>query len=111
MQNMVHNIFSIEATVKEERPTLGTCPKCKQGQIVEGKKAFGCTNYKNGCDFTIWKEIAHKTITAKQVADLIAKGKTSLLKGFKSKAGKDFEAYLVLKNYKVDFEFKNNKKK
>jgi len=45
------------------------------------------------------------------VADLIAKGKTSILKGFKSKAGKDFEAYLVLKNYKVDFEFKNNKKK
>ena len=111
VQNMVHNIFSIEATVKVERPTLGTCPKCKQGQIVEGKKAFGCTNYKNGCDFTIWKEVAHKTITAKQVADLIAKGKTSLLKGFKSKAGKDFEAYLVLKNYKVDFEFKNNKKK
>ena len=111
VQNMVHNIFSIKATVKVERPTLGTCPKCKQGQIVEGKKAFGCTNYKNGCDFTIWKEVAHKTITAKQVADLIAKGKTSLLKGFKSKAGKDFEAYLVLKNCKVDFEFKNNKKK
>ena len=111
VQNMVHNIFSIEATVKVERPTLGTCPKCKQGQIVEGKKAFGCTNYKNGCDFTIWKEVAHKTITTKQVADLIAKGKTSILKGFKSKAGKDFEAYLVLKNYKVDFEFKNNKKK
>lgn len=61
--------------------------------------------------FTIWKEVAHKTITTKQVADLIAKGKTSILKGFKSKAGKDFEAYLVLKNYKVDFEFKNNKKK
>ena len=111
VQNMVHDIFSIEATVKVERPTLGTCPKCKQGQIVEGKKAFGCTNYKSGCDFTIWKEVAHKTITAKQVTDLITKGKTSLLKGFKSKAGKDFEAYLVLKNCKVDFEFKNNKKK
>lgn len=110
VKNMVQNIFNIETTVKVEREILGTCPKCKQGQIVEGKKAFGCTNYKNGCDFTIWKEVAHKNITAKQVADLINKGKTSLLKGFKSKAGKDFDAYLVLKNCKVDFEFKNNKK-
>jgi len=27
------------------------CPKCKKGTIIKGKTAYGCTNYKNGCDF------------------------------------------------------------
>ncbi len=27
------------------------CPKCKKGTILKGKTAYGCSNYKNGCDF------------------------------------------------------------
>jgi len=111
VQNMVHNIFSIEATVKVERPTLGTCPSCKKGQIVEYPQSYGCTEFKNGCKFGIWKEIAKKKITHKNVEDLITKGRTSLIKGFKGKSGNDFEAYLVLdSNLKTAFEFNNNKK-
>jgi DNA topoisomerase-3 len=33
---------------------LGACPRCG-GQIVEGKKGFGCSNWRNGCKFVIWK--------------------------------------------------------
>ncbi len=28
-----------------------TCPKCKQGVIIKGRTAYGCSNYKSGCDF------------------------------------------------------------
>ena len=84
---------------------------CKKGQIIEYDKSYGCTEYKNGCKYSIWKEIAHKKLTAKNVEDLLQKGKTGLIKGFKGKTGNDFEAYLVLdKQGKVNFEFKNNKK-
>ena len=30
-----------------------TCPKCKSGKILKGKTAFGCSNYKSGCDFRV----------------------------------------------------------
>ncbi|WP_178988473.1 type IA DNA topoisomerase [Winogradskyella schleiferi] len=30
-----------------------TCPKCKTGKILKGKSAFGCSNYKSGCDFRV----------------------------------------------------------
>ncbi|MEZ4803201.1 MAG: DNA topoisomerase 3 [Gelidibacter sp.] len=28
-----------------------TCPKCKKGKIVKGNTAYGCSDYKSGCDF------------------------------------------------------------
>ncbi len=27
------------------------CPKCKKGTVLKGKSAYGCSHYKNGCDF------------------------------------------------------------
>jgi DNA topoisomerase-3 len=27
------------------------CPKCKNGFLLKGKKAYGCSNYNKGCDF------------------------------------------------------------
>jgi DNA topoisomerase-3 len=39
-------------TVKKVNITAGAaCPKCKTGQILKGKTAFGCSNYKTGCDY------------------------------------------------------------
>lgn len=29
------------------------CPKCGKGTIIKGNAAYGCSNYKNGCDFKI----------------------------------------------------------
>ena len=62
-----------------------TCPKCQQGQIIEGQRGFGCNRYREGCDFVVWKEMAGKKLTEKQIHTLIAKGKTGVIKGFKSK--------------------------
>ena len=28
---------------------------CEDGQILENKKAFFCTSWREGCKFTIWK--------------------------------------------------------
>lgn len=59
------------------------CPKCKSHKLIKGKTAVGCTDFKN-CGFKIQFEIFGKKLTEKQIQDLILKGKTSKLKGFKS---------------------------
>lgn len=84
--------------------SLGACPLCT-APVVEGQKSFSCSRWKEGCKFTIWKAIAEKSITASTARVLLRDGKTSLLKGFKSKAGKPFEARLKLADGKVEFEF------
>jgi len=52
----------------------------------------------------------NKKITEKHVKDLCTKGKTSVIKGMKSKAGKTFDASLILKDGSITFEFAKSKK-
>ncbi|MRJ11581.1 type IA DNA topoisomerase [Ornithobacterium rhinotracheale] len=110
VSNIVNDIFSLQnktiTNTKQTKKALGTCPKCKKGNIIEGKKGYGCSEWKQGCDFVIWKQIAGKKITENNVKDLIEKGITPKIKGFKSKAGKPFEAKLTLnEEYKTEFNF------
>ena len=86
---------------------LGTCPLCQEGSVRETPKAYGCSRWREGCSFTIWKRIAGKTITSTQARQLLARKKTRKLKGFKSKkTGKKFDAALALdESLKVRFVF------
>ena len=61
-----------------------TCPKCKEGSILKGKSAYGCSKHKSGCDFVLPFVIMGKKLTEKQTTDLIGKGKTTKIKGFLS---------------------------
>ncbi|WP_238456315.1 DNA topoisomerase III [Desulfotruncus arcticus] len=91
--------------VQTNREPLGKCPLCGRA-VIEGKKGYGCSGYKEGCKFVIWKEIAGKKITENQAKELIQKGESGLIKGFKSKAGKKFDAALILgQGGKVELKF------
>ncbi len=86
------------------------CPKCKTGHLrrPNGKDFFGCDRYRDGCTFIVNATIAQKKLTEKQIETLCAKGKTALVKGFKSKQGKAFDAFLVCNEsteWKTQFEF------
>jgi DNA topoisomerase-1 len=88
------------------------CPKCKQGTVKKpnGQNFYGCSRYREGCNFSINETIAKKTLTPKQIETLCMKGKTALLKGFISKQGKPFEAYLTLgeeTDWKAQFRFES----
>jgi DNA topoisomerase-1 len=90
------------------------CPKCKQGMVKKpnGQNFYGCSRYREGCNFSINETIAKKTLTPKQVETLCMKGKTALLKGFVSKLGKPFEAYLTLgeeTDWKAQFRFESGR--
>ena len=68
--------------VENVHPTTLKCPKCKQGMVIEGKKAYGCANYQSGCNFVLPFIMMGKKLTPKQIVDLIEKGKTTVIKGF-----------------------------
>lgn len=40
---------------RKVKNSLGKCTMCENGQILENKKAFFCTSWREGCKFTIWK--------------------------------------------------------
>lgn len=85
---------------------IAPCPKCKTGQIVDGVKAYGCSEWRCGCDFKIWKTIAKKKISLNQAKTLLKDGKTKEIRGFTSKQGKKFNATLVLdQQFDVKLEF------
>jgi DNA topoisomerase III len=56
------------------------CPKCKSAQLMKGKAAVGCSNYKE-CGFKIPFELLGKKLSESQLIDLIQKGKTGSIKG------------------------------
>lgn len=45
---------------KPKGPVYGPCPLCKEGQIAENSKSFYCTNWRDGCKMTIWKNVLEK---------------------------------------------------
>jgi len=72
-----------EPSVKKELQTWEEtqCPKCKQNNLMKGKTAVGCSDFKN-CGFKVSFDIFGKKLSHKQLMDLVLKGKTSKLKGF-----------------------------
>ncbi|MBP5284405.1 MAG: topoisomerase C-terminal repeat-containing protein [Treponema sp.] len=83
---------------------LGKCPVCGKGSVLEGGKSFFCSEYKQGCGFSVWKEMCGAAVTAADVR-LLVQGKTAKPRTMKSKAGKEFTAGLKLENGKVAFVF------
>ncbi|MBX9720624.1 MAG: topoisomerase C-terminal repeat-containing protein, partial [Candidatus Obscuribacterales bacterium] len=88
-------------------PGLGKCPKCKDGTVRETPQGAGCSRWKEGCNFSVWREQYGKKITDSQLKELIEKGRTKVIKGFKKKDGSgSYDARLVLNNeFKVRLEF------
>ena len=53
------------------------CPKCKKGQILKGKTAYGCSAWQSGCDFRfpfdeLIKRIGKRKATASLVKSIIS---------------------------------------
>ena len=88
---------NFKVALPEGAESIGKCPVCGN-DIIEGEKGFGCTNWKNGCKYTIWKndkfiESMGKKVTKEMVELLLKNGKVGF-RNLKSKKGTFFSAYL-----------------
>jgi DNA topoisomerase-3 len=87
-----------------------TCPKCGTGRILLYPKVAKCDN--TDCGLVIFRNKSDKQLTDKQVTELITAKKTGVIKGFKSKAGKPFDASLAFDDqFNVVFVFPEKKGK
>ena len=112
-------INSYVSTICEELLSLSSeqksypvyrCPKCGQQSVGIYAKVAKCRH--ETCGFHVFREVCGILLSEDNIRDLISSGRTPLLKGLTSKAGKKFNARLVLgEDYATSFEFENKKGK
>ncbi|WP_340621872.1 type IA DNA topoisomerase [Xenorhabdus siamensis] len=84
------------------------CPKCSS-KMELNSRACNCSN--ENCKYVVWGTQFNKALTVTQISDLLNKGKTREIKGFKTKAGKKFDATLQLgKDGSITPVFNNKRK-
>ena len=84
------------------------CPKCRNSRVLFFPKVVKCADV--DCGFTLFRNKGGKELSDKQLAELLTKGRTGIIKGFKSKEGKAFDASLVLRpDFFVGYEFADKK--
>ncbi|SPY35851.1 DNA topoisomerase 3 [Porphyromonas cangingivalis] len=87
-----------------------TCPKCGTGRILLYPKVAKCDN--TDCGLVIFRNKSDKQLTDKQITELVTAKKTGMIKGFRSKAGKPFDASLAFDDqFNVVFVFPEKKGK
>ena len=52
-------------------PVGMTCPQCSQGRLIQGRAAWGCNRYKEGCRFTFTFEQNGTLITPQEATKII----------------------------------------
>lgn len=94
---------------KPPEGALGTCPKCKNGYVRKTPKGAGCSEWKAGCQFSIWGEQYGKALTDNQMKELVKNGETKEIKGFKKKSGNGtYSAKLFInEEFKIRLKFNN----
>lgn len=97
-------VESAEIKSKLKGETKTTCPKCKSGSMLKGKAAFGCSNFKNGCDFKIPFELMGKKLTDAQIHTLAEKGKTLVIKGFVMGGQKKDGILKLTSSFNIEYE-------
>ncbi|MFN7143419.1 MAG: DNA topoisomerase, partial [Myxococcota bacterium] len=92
-----------EVSDKEPAVVLGACPACGK-PVRENPVVFTCETGRD-CAFVVFKTMSTRKISARMVKQLLKEGRTDIVKGFKSKAGKPFDAALAWRDGKVQFAF------
>lgn len=85
------------ASQRKTNEIMGKCPVCGHA-VIEGQKGFGCSNWKNGCKFVIWKNdkflATMKKKPTKTMVKALLKNGIAPVKGLTSKKGNKFDANL-----------------
>lgn len=92
----------------ESKPTTATdpgqipCPVCRLGTMLRGSSAFGCSRFREDCQFRVPFEWGGKKLTDTQLRQLLRRGETGVIKGFLSaKTGKKYDAGLKVEEGRV----------
>lgn len=87
-------VFKMAAPKKTADAPL-RCPLCG-GDVIEGRTAWGCSNYKSGCAFRVPFTFMCKKLTPTHLKVLITKGHTAKMSGFVDEHGVAREGQIIL---------------
>jgi DNA topoisomerase I len=105
MSNVDTNISKLIEKARNHDVEIGPCI-CKKGRFIDKKSFYGCTNFPE-CEIRLPKIIKEQVIPAKQILNLIIKGETDLIKGFKDQEGNSFEAIIIYSDGQLKFRKEN----
>ena len=118
-EKFTQGINSYVGTICEELLSLSSeqksypvyrCPKCGQQSVGIYAKVAKCRH--ETCGFHVFREVCGIHLSEDNIRELISSRRTPILKGLTSKAGKKFNARLVLgEDYTTSFEFESRKGK
>ena len=109
VETICEELLALAPPMQKSYPTY-RCPKCGNESVGIYAKIAKCRH--EGCDFHIFREICGTFLSEDNIRDLITTGRTPILKGLTSKAGKKFNARLVLgEDHTTSFEFEGKKGK
>ena len=109
VETICEELLALAPQVQKSYPTYH-CPKCSNESVGIYAKIAKCRH--EGCDFHIFREICGTFLSEDNIRDLLTIGRTPILKGLTSKAGKKFNARLVLgEDHTTAFEFEGKKGK
>lgn len=119
-------VFLNNNAPKKDYESLGNCPSCKKGKIRENNSAYGCTNFKDGCKFTLWKKSIENffekfgvQVTENYINNVVIaalKKEPLFYTGLISGKGEKFDAFIAIKynkeysNWSLYPKFDNDKK-
>lgn len=97
-----------QANDLQQQSIICKCPNCNKGSLLDKGKVIKC----NQCEQIFFRNFLKKKIPNKQLLSLLKEGKTTKTLKFKSKKGKDFNAYIKLaedknkntKKFELDFD-------
>ena len=109
VETICEELLALASPMQKSYPAY-RCPKCGNESMGIYAKIAKCRH--EGCDFHIFREICGTFLSEDNIRDLITTGRTPILKGLTSKAGKKFNARLVLgEDHTTTFEFEGKKGK
>ena len=109
-EQICQELLSLVPAIDSSRYPTYRCPKCGNDSV--GIYAKVAKSRSEGCDFHIFRSVCGTFLSEENLRDLITQGQTPMLKNLTSKAGKKFNARLVLReDYTTTFDFGESEKR
>ncbi|CAG7620623.1 DNA topoisomerase 3 [Paenibacillus solanacearum] len=77
---------------------IGPCPRAGcRGHIIRGRRGYGCSEYKAGCGFVVWKDSFGAALGEADISSLLRHGRTAQMQ-LQDSQGRAVEGCLVLQD-------------
>jgi len=98
----------LQTTIIQTNLPKLVCPKCKKHHLIIRDKIVKCPD--ETCNWLQFRNVCGVQVSISDIEQLVNDGKTSLIRGMKTRSGTKFNAYITLnEKFESSFEFEKSK--